>query len=86
MAGLHTQPQMKVSGTDDLTRIEGIGPKISQVLRAAGINTFEQLAETPVNRLSEILAKEPNLRLADATSWPEQALLAATGDWGALQI
>jgi predicted flap endonuclease-1-like 5' DNA nuclease len=72
---------------DDLKRIEGIGPKISQVLRAAGIVTFAQLAETSVDRLQSILeADNPNLlRLADPTTWPEQATLAAARDWGGLE-
>ncbi len=69
---------------DDLTRIEGIGPKISGVLQEAGIPTFTQLANTEVNRLKEIL-KEANLRLADPSTWPEQAKLAAAGEWEALE-
>lgn len=70
---------------DDLTRIEGIGPKISETLQAAGIHTFAQLAGTEVSRLQEILeASGPNLRLAKPDTWPEQAGLAAEGDWAAL--
>jgi predicted flap endonuclease-1-like 5' DNA nuclease len=71
---------------DDLTRIEGIGPKISEVLQATGIRTFAQLAGTEVRRLQEILeAAGPNLRLANPSTWPEQAGLAAKGDWAALE-
>ncbi len=72
---------------DDLKLIEGIGPKISGVLQAAGITTFAQLAGTEVERLKQILAEaDPNLlRLADPTTWPEQAKLAAQGEWEALQ-
>jgi predicted flap endonuclease-1-like 5' DNA nuclease len=40
---------------DDLEIIEGIGPKIAGVFREAGINTFAQLAATPVETLREIL-------------------------------
>jgi predicted flap endonuclease-1-like 5' DNA nuclease len=71
---------------DDLKRIEGIGPKISSVLQAAGIATFAQLAGTDVDRLRQILAEsDPNLlRLANPTTWPEQAKLAAEGQWEAL--
>jgi len=64
---------------DDLTQIEGIGPKISSVLQDAGITTFDQLAATDVNRLRQIVL-EANLRLADPGSWPEQAKLLAVGD------
>ena len=72
---------------DDLTRIEGIGPKIASVLQAAGVPTFAQLAETDVTRLEEILeAESPRLRwLADPSTWTEQAALAETGEWEALQ-
>ena len=71
---------------DDLKRIEGIGPKIASVLQEAGISTFAQLADTEVERLRDILeASDPRLlRLADPTSWPEQASLAAAGEWEAL--
>ncbi|MGD9049677.1 MAG: DUF4332 domain-containing protein [Anaerolineae bacterium] len=70
---------------DDLTRIEGIGPKISGVLQEAGITTFAQLADTDPARLEEILeASDPRLRrLADPATWPEQAALAAADEWEA---
>lgn len=68
---------------DDLTKIEGIGPKISGVLQAAGINTFAQLAASEVSRLQEIL-DAAELRLAHPGTWPEQARLAANGEWAAL--
>lgn len=72
---------------DDLKRIEGIGPKISSVLKASGIATFAQLSQTSVERIREILETEsPNLlRLADPTTWPEQAALAAQREWKALE-
>jgi predicted flap endonuclease-1-like 5' DNA nuclease len=70
---------------DDLTRIEGIGPKISSVLQEAGITTFAQLADTDPGSLEEILeAADPRLRrLANPATWPEQAALAAAGEWEA---
>jgi len=69
---------------DDLTVIEGIGPKISASLKEHGIRTFTQLAHTDSQRLQEILAEAgPAFKLASSAvdSWPEQALLAAKGDW-----
>jgi predicted flap endonuclease-1-like 5' DNA nuclease len=68
------------AAADDLKLIEGIGPKIADLLHAHGIHTFAQLASTPPNQLEEIL-KAANLRIADPTTWPEQASLAAAGDW-----
>jgi large subunit ribosomal protein L21 len=71
---------------DDLEKIEGIGPKIRQVFAKAGIITFAQLAETPVERLKEVLhAAGPRFGLADPGTWAEQARLAAAGDWDAFK-
>jgi len=72
---------------DDLKRIEGIGPKLSSVLQGAGISTFAQLAAAGPERLAQILeAADPRLlRLADPTTWPEQAALAAAGKWETLE-
>jgi predicted flap endonuclease-1-like 5' DNA nuclease len=69
---------------DDLKIIEGIGPKIASLLAAAGITTFNQLASTDVNRLSQIV-RDAHLAMSDPTTWPEQARLAAAGDWNGLQ-
>ncbi|MBL7064715.1 MAG: DUF4332 domain-containing protein [Anaerolineae bacterium] len=71
---------------DDLKRIEGIGPKISGVLQAAGITTFAQLAATDVSRLRQILTEAGLAALADPSTWPEQAGLAAAGKWDALEV
>ena len=69
---------------DDLTRIEGIGPKTSGVLREAGISSFDQLSAADSSRLKQIL-QAAGLRLGDPTTWPEQARLAASGDWDGLE-
>jgi predicted flap endonuclease-1-like 5' DNA nuclease len=68
---------------DDLKRVEGIGPKISKLLRESGISSFPQLAATDVEHLREILNKA-DLPFTDPATWPEQAKLAAQGDWKAL--
>lgn len=72
---------------DDLKRVEGIGPKIEGVLQDAGIATYAQLADTDVSDLEQILEKsDPRLlRLAKPDSWPEQAALAKSGEWEALE-
>jgi large subunit ribosomal protein L17 len=79
-------PQV-LTAPDDLQRIEGIGPKIAGVLQAAGITTFAQLADVEVSRVQQILQDaDPRLfRLANPGSWPEQAALAAAGQWEALE-
>jgi predicted flap endonuclease-1-like 5' DNA nuclease len=68
---------------DDLTRIEGIGPKIQQVLNQAGIFTFNQLAESNTHDLETIL-RQAGLRIHNPSGWPIQARLAADGDWDQL--
>jgi predicted flap endonuclease-1-like 5' DNA nuclease len=78
------EPQVPVTKPDNLERIEGIGPKISAVLQAAGITTFAQLAATDVSRLKQILG-DAGLTLADPSTWPKQAELAAAGDWKTLE-
>lgn len=65
---------------DDLKIIEGIGPKGAEVLNAAGINSFADLAATSAEKIKEILdASEGAFNAADTTTWPEQAQLAADG-------
>src|ERR671925_477739 len=70
--------------SDILVKIEGIGPKVAKALNAAGISTFEGLANTSVEDIQKILS-DADLKMMDATSWPAQAKLAAEGDWGGLQ-
>src|SRR6185503_20338647 len=64
---------------DDLTLIEGIGPKVAKVLGEAGVLTFSQLAEANADDIQKIL-NEAGLKMMDATSWPAQAKLAADDD------
>ena len=69
-------------GSDDLELIEGVGPKIAELLKAAGIDTFDALAKAPVEKVQEVLeAGGSNFNLAKPQTWAEQAALAASGDW-----
>ena len=69
---------------DNLVKIEGIGPKVAKALNEAGVLTFEDLANAKVEDIQKILT-DAGLKMMDATTWPEQARLAADGDWDALQ-
>lgn len=69
---------------DDLTRIEGIGPKINSLLQEAGVSSFAQLADTDVSKLDEIL-NIAGITIADPKTWPEQAELAAGDQWEELE-
>lgn len=72
----------KLTDADELTRIEGIGPKASELLRAAAIHTFTDLADADVGHLRQILSEAGfRFALADPRTWPEQAALAAAGRW-----
>ncbi len=71
---------------DDFVHITGIGGKISSTLKHAGIKSFSKLATTDVKHIREILEKENPalLKISDPSTWPEQARIAAEGDWEAL--
>lgn len=71
---------------DDLKIVEGIGPKIEELLHNAGIKTWKALSETAADSLKKILdTAGPNFQIHDPGSWPEQAHLAHQGDWDALK-
>ena len=71
---------------DDLTKIEGIGPKIAGLLRTADIATFESLSAAKITTLKSILkAAGPRYAVHQPKTWPKQAKLAAKGDWEALK-
>jgi len=69
---------------DDLKVIEGLGPKSAQVLTKAGILTFKALSKMSPDEIYEVL-KDAGMRIATPSSWPEQAALAAAGEWEKLK-
>jgi predicted flap endonuclease-1-like 5' DNA nuclease len=65
---------------DDLTIIEGIGPKIEELLHNNEIKTFTQLADTSVEDLKAILEESGNqFSIHNPLNWPRQAVLARDG-------
>ncbi len=71
---------------DDLTIVEGIGPKIAELLQGAGISSWAQLAVTSPYRLREILdGGGSQFNIHDPETWPKQAGMAADGKWDELQ-
>lgn len=76
--------QAEPAAADDLTRLEGIGPKVALTLQKAGIHTFAQLASAQEDTLRQAL-DSAGYKYMDPSSWPEQAALAAKGDFEALK-
>ncbi|MEM8998854.1 MAG: 30S ribosomal protein S2 [Bacteroidota bacterium] len=70
---------------DDLTKIEGIGPKAAEALINAGIASYADVAKADSEHIKTVLA-EANSRMAhlDPTSWPKQAQMAADEKWDEL--
>jgi predicted flap endonuclease-1-like 5' DNA nuclease len=62
---------------DDLTRIEGIGPKMAAALVAAGITTYAQLADTGEAGLRAAIAAAGMRFSPSLVTWPQQAKLLA---------
>ncbi len=75
--------QTESSESDDLTKIEGIGPKIAEIFNAAGIKTFADLSASKVGDLRNIL-EENKLSSHDPKTWSKQATLAKNEKWDEL--
>ena len=72
---------------DDLKKIEGIGPKIAEILAASGIITFSDLAGANVESLRATLEAAGNRYKAhDPSTWAAQAKMAAEGKWDELKV
>ena len=69
---------------DDLTRINGIGAVFQTVLNDAGIQSYADLAQATVDQLEAIIEASGRSRPGRLETWPQQAALAAKGDWDAL--
>lgn len=73
-----------LTSPDDMTRIGGVGARAAAALNAAGIYLFGQLARLTPEQLADIIG-ETGIRAQYLSTWPEQARLAAVGDWVALE-
>ncbi len=74
-------------GQDDFTVVEGIGPKINDLIHADSIHTYSELAKTSVDDIQKILDNAgPRYRLAKPGTWPAQAEMAANNQWESLKI
>ena len=70
---------------DDLKLIEGIGPKVSQILKEHGVKTFKDLSKKDPEDIKKLLESKGIRGIVDPTTWPEQAKLAAEDKWEELK-
>ena len=74
------------SVADDLKIVEGIGPKIEELLHADGIRTFAKLAATNPQHIASLLdAAGSRFQIHNPETWPQQAALARDGQWDELK-
>ncbi|OAB80341.1 hypothetical protein [Cochleicola gelatinilyticus] len=71
---------------DDLTVVEGIGPKIRDIFHNQGITTWKDLANSSVEHCKEILRKGgERFVVHNPGTWPRQAKMAYEGKWKELK-
>ena len=70
--------------SDDLTQLNGIGPRIASILNDGGITSYNQLQHANTSDLRQIIATGGALPPSSLESWPTQATYAAKGDWSGL--
>jgi len=79
-------PSGKKINQDDLKIVEGIGPKIEGLLNEAGIVTWADLANAPLEKVQAILDEAgPRYRMHDPATWAKQAQMAAEEQWEELE-
>jgi hypothetical protein len=69
---------------DDLTILEGIGPKVAKILNETGILSFADLAGANADEVEKVL-DAAGLQMMDPAGWIEQAKLAAKDDMDGLK-
>ena len=74
----------KGGAKQDLTKIEGIGPKIQDLLYAKNINSYSNLSNSSQDELESIIEDGGTAFYAHrhlALTWPAQAKLADQNQW-----
>ncbi len=84
-AALAAVSKIDDSVKDDYTKIEGIGPKIKDLLNTDGLWSFKQLSQAPESRMQKVLdAAGPAYTVHNPKTWAEQAKMAHEGKWDEL--
>jgi predicted flap endonuclease-1-like 5' DNA nuclease len=71
---------------DDLEIIEGIGPKVAEILHENGIKTFSKLADMSSDEIYAVISKYGKVyENMSPKTWPRQAALARDGKFRELE-
>ena len=71
---------------NDLTVVEGIGPKIQELFHDFDIKTWAGLGAVSIEKCQEILdSGGARFKMHNPKTWPKQAKLAAEGKWKELK-
>jgi len=76
---VHREAHEEKKSADDLTVLEGIGPKVAKVLNEIGIASFADLAGAEAAKVQEAL-NAAGMQMMNPEGWIEQARLASAGD------
>jgi len=82
-ASVEVEEKTETVASDDLTKIEGIGPVIATTLTNAGIGTYANLADASADSVMEIITGVRGNH--DPATWAQQATLARDGKWDELK-
>jgi len=67
---------------NDLTIVEGIGPKIQELFHNYDIKTWKALSECSIEKCQNVLdSGGERFRIHKPRTWPEQAKMAYEGRW-----
>ena len=81
-----TLPSGKKIKQDDLKVVEGIGPKIEELLHNGGIKTWNDLATADLDKVQQILNDAGSrYRIHNPKTWAQQAQLCVDGNWAELE-
>lgn len=71
---------------NDLTIVEGIGPKIQELFHNHDVKTWKALSQCSVDKCQQVLQSGgERFRMHKPDTWPEQAKMAHEGRWANLK-
>jgi predicted flap endonuclease-1-like 5' DNA nuclease len=71
---------------DDLKVVEGIGPKIEELFKNAGVKTWQALSTATFEECKKVLNDGGDrFKMHNPATWPDQAKLAAEGKFAELK-